>query len=105
MNRRVCRVCATSVLRLGLILLTLLSSSCSSARAHQRHLPQRLSTKFGPPPGASGPLAAITTTSTGDSAVDFEFRAIQVLTGTTHDVMFRLVDNDTAPTTESPSPA
>jgi len=49
---------------------------------------------------ATGPLVAVTTTSTGDGAVDFEFRALQVLAGTTNDVMFRLVDNDAAPTTE-----
>ena len=49
---------------------------------------------------ATGPLVIITTTSTGDGAVDFEFRTLMVLAGTTNDVMFRLVDNDTAPTTE-----
>jgi hypothetical protein len=49
---------------------------------------------------ATGPLVTITTTSTGDGAVDFEFRTLMVVAGTTNDVMFRLVDNDTAPTTE-----
>jgi hypothetical protein len=49
---------------------------------------------------ATGPLITITTTSTGDGAVDFEFRTLMVLAGTTNDVMFRLVDNDAAPTTE-----
>ena len=49
---------------------------------------------------ATGPLVTITTTSTGDGAVDFEFRALMVLAGTTNDVMFRLVDNAEAPTTE-----
>ncbi len=49
---------------------------------------------------ATGPLVTITTTSTGDGAVDFEFRTLMVLAGTTNDVMFRLVDNDAAPTTE-----
>ena len=49
---------------------------------------------------ATGPLITITTTSTGDGAVDFEFRTLMILAGTTNDVMFRLVDNDTAPTTE-----
>ena len=49
---------------------------------------------------ATGPLVTITTASTGDGAVDFEFRTLMVLAGTTNDVMFRLVDNDTAPTTE-----
>ena len=49
---------------------------------------------------ATGPLVTITTTSMGDGAVDFEFRTLMVLAGTTNDVMFRLVDNDAAPTTE-----
>jgi hypothetical protein len=49
---------------------------------------------------ATGPLVTITTTSTGDGAVDFEFRALMVLAGTANDVMFRLVDNAEAPTTE-----
>ena len=49
---------------------------------------------------ATGPLVSITTTSTGDGAVDFEFRALMVLAGTTNDVMFRLVDDAEAPTTE-----
>jgi hypothetical protein len=49
---------------------------------------------------ATGPLVTITTTSAGDGAVDFEFRALMVLAGTTNDVMFRLVDDAEAPTTE-----
>jgi hypothetical protein len=49
---------------------------------------------------ATGPLVAVTTASNGDGAVDFEFRALQILAGTTNDVMFRLVDNDASPTTE-----
>jgi hypothetical protein len=49
---------------------------------------------------APGPLVTITTASNGDGAVDFEFRALMILAGTTNDVMFRLVDNDTNPTTE-----
>ena len=49
---------------------------------------------------ATGPLVTITTTSTGDGAVDFEFRALMVLAGTTNDVMFRLVDSAETPTTE-----
>jgi hypothetical protein len=49
---------------------------------------------------ATGPLVTITTTSTGDGAVDFEFRALMVLAGTANDVMFRLVDDEAAPTTE-----
>jgi hypothetical protein len=42
----------------------------------------------------------ITTTSNGDGAVDFEFRALMVAAGTANDVMFRLVDNAEAPTAE-----
>ncbi len=49
---------------------------------------------------ATGPLITVTTSSTGDGAVDFEFRALMVLAGTTNDVMFRLVDDAVAPTTE-----
>jgi hypothetical protein len=49
---------------------------------------------------ATGPLITVTTTSTGDGAIDFEFRALMVLAGTTNDVMFRLVDNAESPTTE-----
>jgi hypothetical protein len=49
---------------------------------------------------ATGPLVTITTTSNGDGAVDFEVRALMVLAGTTNDVMFRLVDDAEAPTTE-----
>ena len=49
---------------------------------------------------AAGPLVTIATTPTGDGAVDFEFRALMILAGTTNDVMFRLVDDAEAPTTE-----
>lgn len=49
---------------------------------------------------ATGPLVIITTTPTGDGTLDFEFRALMVLAGTTNDVMFRLIDNAEAPTTE-----
>jgi hypothetical protein len=49
---------------------------------------------------APGPLVTITTAANGDGAVDFEFRALMILAGTTNDVMFRLVDNAEAPTTE-----
>jgi len=49
---------------------------------------------------AAGPLITIPTTSTGDGAVDFDFRALQILAGTSNDAMFRLVDNDANPTTE-----
>ena len=49
---------------------------------------------------ATGPLVTVTTGSTGDAVIDVEFRALMVLAGTTNDVMFRLVDNAEAPTTE-----
>jgi hypothetical protein len=49
---------------------------------------------------ATGPLVTVTTGSTGDGSVDFEFRALMLFAGTTNDVMFRLVDNEAAPTTE-----
>ena len=49
---------------------------------------------------APGPLVTITTAANGDGAVDFEFRALMILAGTTNDVMFRLVDDAEAPTTE-----
>ena len=49
---------------------------------------------------APGPLISITTTSNGDGAVDFEFRALMVLAGTINDVMFRLIDSEESPTTE-----
>jgi hypothetical protein len=49
---------------------------------------------------APGPLVTITTAANGDGTVDFEFRALMILAGTTNDVMFRLVDDAEAPTTE-----
>jgi hypothetical protein len=49
---------------------------------------------------AVGPLVTVTTNATGDGAIDFEFRALMIVAGTTNDVMFRLVDNAEAPTTE-----
>ena len=49
---------------------------------------------------APGPLITIATTSDGDGAVDFEFRALMVLAGTTNDVMFRVIDNDVSPAIE-----
>jgi hypothetical protein len=52
------------------------------------------------PVPATGPLVTVTTASNGDGAADFEFRALMILAGTTNDVMYRLVDNDAAPTTE-----
>jgi hypothetical protein len=52
------------------------------------------------PVPATGPLVTVTTASNGDGAADFEFRAVMILAGSTNDVMYRLVDNDVAPTTE-----
>jgi len=52
----------------------------------------------------TGPLITLTTAATGDGALDFEFRTLMILAGTTNDVMYRLVDNDAAPTTELRSP-
>jgi hypothetical protein len=49
---------------------------------------------------APGPLVTITTGSNGEGGVDFEFRALMIMAGTTNDVMFRLVDQENAPTTE-----
>jgi hypothetical protein len=48
----------------------------------------------------TGPLITVTTAANGDGALDFEFRTLQILAGTANDVMYRLVDNDAAPTTE-----
>jgi hypothetical protein len=48
----------------------------------------------------TGPLIAVTTGANGDGALDFEFRTIMIFAGTTNDVMYRLVDNDAAPTAE-----
>src|SRR5437763_1602977 len=49
---------------------------------------------------SSGPLITVTTAANGDGSLDFEFRTLMILAGTTNDVMYRLVDNDAAPTTE-----
>jgi hypothetical protein len=45
-------------------------------------------------------LATMTTTASGTASLDFEFQAPTILAGTSFDVMFRLVDNETAPTME-----
>jgi hypothetical protein len=52
----------------------------------------------------TGPLITVTTAASGDGTLDFEFRTLMIMAGTTNDVMYRLVDNDTAPTTELRSP-
>jgi hypothetical protein len=49
---------------------------------------------------AAGPLVTLTTTGNGDGALDFEFRSLMIMAGTTNDAMFRLVDNEVSPTTE-----
>lgn len=43
-------------------------------------------------------LATMTTTASGTANLDFDFQAPTILAGTSFDVMFRLVDNETAPT-------
>jgi hypothetical protein len=53
---------------------------------------------------ATGPIISVTTAANGDGAIDFEFRAVMILAGSTNDVMFRLVDNDVSPTSEFRSP-
>jgi hypothetical protein len=49
------------------------------------------------PMGVTTP-ATFTTTAAGDGMLDFEFAAPAILKGTRFDVMFRLVDDGTAPT-------
>ena len=53
-----------------------------------------------PLPNGTGPLVTVTTASNGDGALDYEFRTPMILAGASNDVMYRLVDNDAAPTTE-----
>jgi hypothetical protein len=45
-------------------------------------------------------LATITTAAIGTGSLDFEFRSPTTPAGTVFDVMFRLVDSETAPTTD-----
>ncbi len=47
-----------------------------------------------------GPSATLTTSATGSATRTFEFLAPTIPAGTLFDVMFRLVDNETAPTLE-----
>ena len=50
---------------------------------------------------ATGPLTTLTTTSFGTGALDFEFvSGISLAANTRFDVMFRLADDDAAPSTE-----
>ena len=51
-------------------------------------------------PGAAGGSTSLTTLADGTGSLDFEFQAATIPTGTVFDVMFRLVDNETAPTLE-----
>lgn len=48
-------------------------------------------------------LATLTTSASGTGSLDFEFRSPTIAAGTLFDVMFRLVDNEAAPTIESRS--
>lgn len=52
----------------------------------------------GPAPGSGS--ATFGTSSNGTGSLRFEYRSEMVAAGTSFDVMFRLVDNETAPTTE-----
>lgn len=63
-------------------------------------LPARAGSFQTMPLPAPGPLITLTTSANGDGAVDFEFRALMILAGSTNDVMFRIIDNETAPTSE-----
>ncbi len=47
---------------------------------------------------AAGPLVTLETSACGDGAAHIDFAAATILDGTQFDVMFRLVDNLTAPT-------
>ena len=48
-------------------------------------------------PASTTPIT-LTTNASGDGSFDFEFRAPMIPAGTKFDVMFRLLDNTTAPT-------
>jgi hypothetical protein len=52
-----------------------------------------------PQPGA-GPLTALTTLADGSGSIEFGFASPAIAAGTAFDVMFRLVDDLAAPTTE-----
>ncbi len=49
------------------------------------------------PSGQTAPVT-LTTTATGDARLDFEFRAPSIPSGTKFDVMFRLINDASAPT-------
>jgi len=44
--------------------------------------------------------ATFTTAASGTGSINFEYRSPMIAAGTTFDVMFRLVDDETTPTTE-----
>jgi hypothetical protein len=44
--------------------------------------------------------ATFTTSTSGTGSLSFDYRSEMIAAGTSFDVMFRLVDNETAPTTE-----
>jgi hypothetical protein len=69
--------------------------TAQNAVSHSAHTHQHSTRSTHEIPGTS-----LTTASNGNAVVDFEFRALMILAGTTNDVMFRLVDDDTVPTTE-----
>ena len=48
----------------------------------------------------AGPAVTMTTSATGSASISFTFVAPTITAGTLFDVMFRLVDNESAPATE-----
>lgn len=48
----------------------------------------------------AGPAVTMTTSAAGSASMSFAFAAPAITAGTLFDVMFRLVDNESAPTTE-----
>jgi hypothetical protein len=53
-----------------------------------------------PVPTSPGPLVSFETQQNGNGSIDFEFVAPTIAAGTRFDVMFRLVDSESAPSTE-----
>jgi hypothetical protein len=53
-----------------------------------------------PSPTTPGALVGLTTQANGNGSLDFQFAAPTIAAGTVFDVMFRLVDDATAPTVE-----
>ena len=52
------------------------------------------------PRPSDGPLTTVTTDASGEGSLDFEFRASSLHTGDRFDVQMRLVDSESAPTSE-----